>query len=242
MKTDVVPTDLLAHADLLLWAVEGLRPEGPAAPRPATVEELDELARRTGIAESWPGKSLKALRDRFALLLPEIRAAERTRLFEADPVCPINETAYIRRDKGAILADLIGFYTAFGHRPKTDTGEKPDHLLIEIEFVAVLLALLARAIAAEETDNAAVTARALSSFSRDHLGDWIGPFCARLALTAEGTPFADTSRLLEAAWISLVDRLDLAPPERPADPFPRDEEGTPYECGLCREDEPSPEC
>ena len=235
MRLDVQPIDLLAHADLLLWTVEPLRAEGAATHPAASREALEELSARTGIAPDWNGARLKAFRDRFDLLLPEIRSAERTRLFEGDPVCPINETAYIRRDKGAILADLSGFYAAFGHRPRADAGEKPDHLLIEIEFVAVLLAMLARAIAADAEERIAVTADALAAFSNDHIGDWIESFCRRLAFAAEGSPFAAAAELLRAAWSSLAGRLALEPPVGGSSAVAEEDGGSPYECGMSPE-------
>ena len=51
--------------------------------------------------------------------------AEHNRLFEGGVTCPPNETAYVRRDKGVILADINGFYRAFGFEPAEDAARNP---------------------------------------------------------------------------------------------------------------------
>ena len=62
-------------------------------------------------------------------------------LFDGAMLCPVNEAGYIRRDKGAIIADVCGFYQAFGWTASEKSGERPDHLLVELEFAAMLLVM-----------------------------------------------------------------------------------------------------
>ncbi len=101
--------------------------------------------------------------------------AERLRLFEKGR-CPPYESSY--RDetdplKDVLMADVAGFYRAFGLIPR---GELPDHLVSELEFMGVLCLQEARATLAGEEEAAAVVRDALRKFMTDHLGRWVGRF------------------------------------------------------------------
>ncbi len=159
--------------------------------------------------------------------------AEHNRLFEGGVTCPPNETAYVRRDKGVILADIAGFYRAFGFEPAAETGEKPDHIIAELQFAALLLVMAGRAAADGRFDDESTTRRALASFAADHLGAWIDLFSRRLAEVSWLPCFSELGAAVLAAWRAVCDHHGLEPPEneRPADD--PSNEGTPYECDLC---------
>ena len=58
--------------------------------------------------------------------------------FSASPDCPLNESAYSAKhiyQEVEDLADIAGFYTAFGLEI---AGERPDELAAELEFCALL--------------------------------------------------------------------------------------------------------
>ena len=126
------PPDLtaLAQADLLLLAARVLAPPpaGSAAVISATgsAEDIDPtdgwaLAKRAGIGT---GQAVVGTLDAIKSTSAESLLREQCRLFEAVGTCPPSETVYVRRDKGAILADLCGFYRAFGfdHDPASGFG------------------------------------------------------------------------------------------------------------------------
>ena len=178
------PTDLtaLAQADLLLLAARLLTPPAAesatrlnaAAPAtrgqnvPAMAEEIDStegwaLATQAGIGA---GQAVVRSLDEITSTPAESLLAEHCRLFEAAGKCPPNETVYVRRDKGAILADLCGFYRAFGFDHDPTSGEKADHVACELEFMALLIVMRVRATMEDEGEKAAICADALAAFTQ----------------------------------------------------------------------------
>ena len=153
---------------------------------------------------------------------------EYTRLFDGAGVSPLNETVYVRRDKGAILADLAGFYHAFRWRPAA-RGEKHDTLPVELEFAALLLVSVAQAEAAEQAD---VAHEALRSFAGDHLGEWIDLFAMRLERTTELSLYRDVAEAVSGVWRGIV-RANGLPLSPEAGPCPElAEDGASFTCGL----------
>lgn len=156
--------------------------------------------------------------------------SERTRLFDVPGVCPPYEAAWIRRDKGAILADVAGFYRAFGFDAAQSEGIRPDHLGAMAEYLAVVCVMEARALEAGDSERAEVTHEAYVGFIRDHLVDWVASFLARLRESTLSPTMLDAAIRIEAAWksteefgIPSLDSLDVA---MVPDPVP----GTPYAC------------
>jgi putative dimethyl sulfoxide reductase chaperone len=111
---------------------------------------------------------------------------------------PLHETAYgpPRLTTAAELADVQGFYRAFGFELSADAPDMPDHLGAELEFHAALLAKLAWATLQELEDAREITHAGIASFLDAHLGRWTGVFAARLATSAPATVYG---RLAEAA-------------------------------------------
>lgn len=84
------------------------------------------------------------------------------------------------------LADIAGFYRAFG---MAVTGNRPDHVVAQLEFLA--LTVLAEAEATEHGDieRAQIAADATRSFVRDHIGGWIDAWAARVGAIDELAPW-----------------------------------------------------
>jgi TorA maturation chaperone TorD len=84
--------------------------------------------------------------------------------------------------KGTALADVAGFYAAFGLSPRV--AEVEDHIAAELEFMSALALKEAAALAEDLPEGAAITRAAQAAFVRDHLGLWAGAFAETLrALT-----------------------------------------------------------
>lgn len=82
------------------------------------------------------------------------------------------------------LADLSGFYRAFGFEIGGAVRERPDHLAMELEFMQVLALKEAYAVGQELVEQAEICQEAQRKFLQDHLGRWLGLFAHSLALNA----------------------------------------------------------
>ncbi|HKZ22824.1 MAG TPA: molecular chaperone TorD family protein [Thermoplasmata archaeon] len=72
------------------------------------------------------------------------------------------------------MADVAGFYRAFGLDLATAHRERPDHVAAELEFLHFLLLLQASALTRGERDAYRIVRQAETAFLRDHLALW-GP-------------------------------------------------------------------
>lgn len=168
--------------------------------------------------------------------------------------CPPYETDYCHWEdptyRANQLADVAGFYRAFGVEPGGALPDRPDHVAIELEFIAFLYQKSAIALAAGDSEHADLCREAREAFVRDHAGWWM-PTLARCVQrrierqsnadggTAAPSPLVATlngiADLLRA-WAALM-RTDAGlPPSRaviapyPAAPHP---EGTNDVCSSC---------
>ena len=227
--------ELLAQADLLLLAARLLGPPWklPGDAFDLSAEDVEQLTERAGAEHDSPLRLiLQNLMHDAATLDADEWADEHNRLFEGSIVCPINETAYVRRDKGAILADIQGFCGAFGFAIAPDAGEKADHMVGELELVAMLLVMLADARRRADDEAIQVTEQALHAFAANHIGEWLCAFCDRLRQTARLPLYRHAADLLEQTWQTITGRLSLPAPEASAVDPPTDDDGTPYECDM----------
>lgn len=246
-----------AQSDLLLLTVEMLRP--PAAIEttlPSTdvspwfdtpISTLrDVLAQAVGKREpvDQRGSALPADQGGLAELsaaLTEVVALageldrdlwsdEYWRLFDSSQACAWTQASYIRRDKGAIIGDLCGFYNAFGWQPNMSRGERPDSLSCQLEFAGILCAMAAVAPSAAKRR---IVEQALAEFARLHMHDWIHAFCCQLIDTTRLAYFGAVGQWLHLFWSRLSEHNTW-----PIDPVvaaplgPTMDSGDPYECGA----------
>jgi DMSO reductase family type II enzyme chaperone len=113
------------------------------------------------------------------------------------------------------LADLAGFYRAFGFNVGGSVRERPDHLAVELEFMHILT--LKEAWAREEgiAEHAEVCTDAQRKFLQDHLGRWIAPFAESLARSAEDGPYVALARFAADFIQADAERLGAHPESRP---------------------------
>lgn len=119
--------------------------------------------------------------------------------------------------KGHRLADLQGFYHAFGFRIAPGQGEFPDHVATELEFMSVLLL---KAAAAADDDARAVCDAAAARFLADHLAPWVPAFARRLRAVADGVSYRQAADLLEAFVAAEVRWLGIEAPAVVGGPAP----------------------
>lgn len=143
----------------------------------------------------WPADVKEPFQRGSRLLLAadeEALEREHVRLFGPVARCPLHETAY--DDAGrllgrpASLADIAGFYQAFGFGPTTDNAHREDHIGLELEFMSLLTVKEAYAIAEGWPEALEVTRKAQQQFVQDHLGTWTDAFIAQLKI-CEPHPF-----------------------------------------------------
>jgi DMSO reductase family type II enzyme chaperone len=117
------------------------------------------------------------------------------------PDCPPYETAYLGAStfrQVHTMADVAGFYRAFGLRIGTREHERVDHISAELEFMAVLAAKEASARVHHGPEQVRICRRAQRRFWREHLGPWLAPFSLLLRTRVSGGLYRELAACLQA--------------------------------------------
>lgn len=113
--------------------------------------------------------------------------------------CPPYETEYHPGEdpffRAQQMADIAGFYRAFGVQPGADSHQRPDFIGLELEFLA-LLHMKGRD--ASNPEQAAVCQGARRLFFQDHLSWWVPSFSLALRRKAEHGFYEQVARALAA--------------------------------------------
>jgi len=128
------------------------------------------------------------------------------------PDCPLYETACGPTDpfqQAQALADLQGFYRAFGVEPGEEAHERADHLAVELEFMHYLAFREAYALERHGAERAETLRIAQRRFLEEHLGRW-APVVARAVAARAGEPLAAAARALEQFLRDEAARLGAA--------------------------------
>ncbi len=136
-------------------------------------------------------------------------AAERLRLFEKGD-CPPYEGSYRSEEdplKDAIMADIAGFYRAFGLEPR---NELPDHLVSELEFMGLLCLKESRAMLGPDHEAAEIARDAQRKFLRDHLGRWVERFQAAIRMKSRVSLYPRLADILVDFIESEMDLLGVS--------------------------------
>lgn len=232
----MTPVQLLAQADLLLLIAEALKRPCRCTNDllPYTETEASDIASASGLDAA---DSLRALLNDLLEHREQTGADacsdEFYRLFEGSTACPANESTYVRRDKGAIIPDINGFYMAFGFQINPANGEKADHVAAELEYMAMLLVRLATALNEQDNSGADVCAAAFRKFGEDHAGQWIELFAERLFASTRLPLYESIAALLACFWKTLAAFHEIPlQPELQVAPVPAEDAEDPYECGM----------
>jgi TorA maturation chaperone TorD len=152
-------------------------------------------------------------------------AAEHVRVFGLVNCreCPPYETEYCTVDdafyRSQQMADVAGFYRAFGVEP-TRLSERPDHLVQELEFEALLLLKKRMALEAARVDpsaeqKAGVCQDARAKFFKDHVSWWLPSLAVALRRKAQQGFYSELGRILAAFAPVERARLGVAAPPLP---------------------------
>jgi TorA maturation chaperone TorD len=151
--------------------------------------------------------------------------------------CPPYETEYINSkyafQRSNSLADVSGFYCAFGLTTSTAHPERPDHIVQELEFMAFLLGLERLAADGDATvrqEQLDVCRDAQTRFLRAHLSWWAPAFAKLLSHENRGG-FYDAAGVFLAALIPAERALlGVEPTGLHAEPSPQER---PEACEGC---------
>lgn len=152
--------------------------------------------------------------------------------------CPPYETEYDPLEdtffRSQQMADIAGFYRAFGLVPAGELSERPDHLALELEFSALLLAkkrLAARSAAdGLPDDNVSICQDAREKFFREHFGWWTPSFSVALRKKAGSGIYDDLGRALGAFVAIERRRLGIPPGLAHVRPCPVERSEEPEGC------------
>lgn len=158
----------LARAEIYRWlSYAFMKPQDPSC----SAERLREALK---VLEP---KGIK----RFAELSQEKMISEFPRLFghNLTPDSPPYETQYGSAHifwQSQQLADINGFYRAFGLELKETTHERLDHIAVELEFISYLALKEAYAMEQMNSINVEISQDTQRKFLKDHLGKWVNSF------------------------------------------------------------------
>ncbi|MGE0653165.1 MAG: molecular chaperone [Alphaproteobacteria bacterium] len=151
--------------------------------------------------------------------------------------CPPYEAEYGQAhifEKTQTLADISGFYKAFGLQLSGAVRDRPDHLAFELEFMEFLCQQQAFGERQGHPPERVVLCRdAQRTFLDAHLGRWAFSFAHHLIRKSPTGIYAAFARLLEGFLEHELDAMGIA---RRADPFLNEADVDQVEnsaCGAC---------
>lgn len=129
--------------------------------------------------------------------------------------CPLYELEYGRGEiiqQTSILADITGFYSAFGVELTEEGNERPDHVSVECEFMSILSAKEAYAIHHEkDSESLKILCDAQRSFLEDHLARWMPSLARRVDEADPDGCYGVIARFAGAFNEAECRRLDINP-------------------------------
>lgn len=135
--------------------------------------------------------ALAALECAWSMADNDMLTEEYSRLFIGGDAVVLHETTYSGTGRSTELADINGFYLAFGFDLRAGQHEVADHLGVQLEFYSLLLLKQAYALEQGWQDKFEIARDAAKAFLADHLGRWVGSVCERAA-TRQAAPVYQT--------------------------------------------------
>jgi DMSO reductase family type II enzyme chaperone len=187
---------------------------------PELCNALERLTRSDDLVEE-----ARALRDAFsAAEVARLRAGHHTAFDESSAarsapteMDQLGGAPQLELTRTFEMADVAGFYKAFGVEAES-SGERPDHIAAELEFMNLLAVKECIALQEEGAgEHADVCRNAARAFLRDHLARWAPRLGQRLASAAVDPVYRTAGRLLGDFVAFDAETLDAenAPLHRP---------------------------
>lgn len=109
------------------------------------------------------------------------------------------------------LADISGFYSAFGFSINEDmtNKESADHISVELEFMAIIALKEEYARKAKQKDNENIVHDAGRKFLNDHLARWGFYYCRQIQELERGSFYKKLGSILESVLSIECDRYGL---------------------------------
>lgn len=184
------------------------------------------LAFREMVANRQRRKSREELESEYNRLFAHLGSAK----------CPPYETEYGYDNvfqKTQAMADIAGFYSAYGLEPADKNTERVDFVSTELEFMSYLALKEVYAHECSESEHVEICVDTQRKFLRDHLGHWITIF-AKILSNSTGNEFylqlgKITEEFLEVEARLLGVELDkVEAPNKFTEGLP-----TPFGCEAC---------
>jgi TorA maturation chaperone TorD len=151
--------------------------------------------------------------------------------------CPPYETEYVPSkytfQRSNMLADVAGFYNAFGLQTSRSNPDRPDHVALECEFLAQLLGLqwqASQSAIPEANTQAEVCQQAIHRFLRAHVAWWFPAFGKLLSRQDPGGFYEAVAHFLAALIAAERAIAGVEPPHQQVEPSPIE---IPDECSGC---------
>lgn len=234
MNAQLTPVEGL----MLRAALYQLLAHGFAYPGPAQRRQVLEMAAELS---PWAGMIDPRWADRLGQLAQSLEAAEHetveaefNRLFSGAMAVAPYETAYERdifRKQNA-LADIAGFYRAFGFAVVEASRWQPDHVGVQLEYCAILLQRTAQAVEQNWEEQTAICVDAFRKFLAEHLGRWSDAFAADVDRAA-ALPFYRLMAELTREWLALEMQVLEVEPDRLSSRHVAADDGEAPTCGGC---------
>jgi len=204
-RSEIEPA--LCRAGIYWTLSQGFSPVPKRGGNSLGAAELCALSQAATLLDAERGGDLSAAAGRVQQARrtwePAALAAQFARLFghTACAAVPAYETEY-QLDGPFLqpqqLADVAGFYRAFGLRSAPAVHERVDHISCQCEFMGFLGRKEAFAIEHDDAAMLAATRSAQRQFLRDHLGRFAPAFAARVQRQDPGGFFGGLAELLLA--------------------------------------------
>lgn len=173
------------------------------------------------------------------LTLPDLQAAHRHTFGIAGSLC--YETEYglpHEYRQSQEMADIAGFYRAFGFTLGNEKRERPDHLAVELEFIHILALKEAYALDNGILEHVEICQAAQAEFLQSHLGRWVGLFAQSVAhnLQAQNLPgsvYQTLSQFANAFVQTDAERLGVSLDQASLDSVPHTPFDPDFSCAGC---------